>query len=120
MLRNYLFVALGGMVGSVLRYAASQLIRPSHFPWATLTVNVIGSLIIGLVVGYYNRPGTDDAMRLLLATGLCGGFTTYSAFSTENVQLLQGGHYSTALSYIAATLLLGFGATAAGFILTKN
>ena len=120
MLKNYLFVALGGMAGSLIRYAASQWIRPSHFPWATLSVNILGSLVIGLVAGYFNRPGTDDAIRLLLATGFCGGFTTYSAFSAENVQLLQGGHYSTALSYIAATLLLGFGATAAGFILTKN
>ena len=114
-------VALGGMAGSVLRYGAYLLFRGPQFPYATLLVNTVGSLLIGLILGYYNKAGeADQSMHLLLATGLCGGFTTFSAFSNENYQLLNNGHYTTALLYIAATLVLGLGATATGFLIMKN
>jgi CrcB protein len=121
MLKNYLLVAIGGMTGSLLRYGMSQLVRSASFPSATLLVNLVGSFAIGIILGCYSTNSSqDESLRLLLATGLCGGFTTFSAFSAENWQLIQNGNYSTALLYIAATLLLGIGATAFGFILTKN
>ncbi|ULQ57371.1 fluoride efflux transporter CrcB [Flavihumibacter rivuli] len=120
MLRNFLLVGLGGMTGSVLRYAFSLLFKGSTFPIATFTVNLAGSFAIGLVMAYFSRnSGTDQSLRLLLATGLCGGFTTFSTFSLENLQLLKDGQYSTALLYIAASLVVGIAATAFGFFFTK-
>ena len=121
MLKNYLLVAVGGMTGSILRYGMSQLVKSTSFPFATLLVNLIGSFAIGIILGCCPANSNQhDSLRLLLATGLCGGFTTFSAFSAENWQFIQNGNYSAALLYIAATLLLGIGATAIGFILTKN
>lgn len=120
MLRNFLLVGLGGMTGSMLRYAVSLLFKGSGFPIATLVVNLAGSFAIGLVMAYFSRNNAaDQNLRLLLATGLCGGFTTFSTFSLENLQLLKDGQYSTALLYIAASLVVGMAATAFGFFFTK-
>ena len=76
-------------------------------------------MLAGLALGYFSRNFHEQKQWIVL-TGFCGGFTTFSAFSAENWQFIQNGNYSAALLYIAATLLLGIGATAIGFILTKN
>jgi CrcB protein len=122
MLRNFILVGLGGAVGSVLRYAAYLLLSTKHFPLATLAVNIVGSFIIGLVLALSLK---DEAFlnnwKLFLATGICGGFTTFSAFSAENVALLQTGKYFIALIYIALSIILGIAAAWLGFkFITHN
>jgi len=116
MLKNLLLVGLGGSIGSMARYAVSLLIRSKSFPYATLSVNVIGSFIIGVVFAIsIKEAGLSNNWRLFLATGICGGFTTFSAFSLENMELLQNGKIGMALSYIIFSILLGIIATFLGY-----
>jgi CrcB protein len=123
MIRQILLVGLGGGVGSILRFLASKWLMQSEkygFPLATLAVNVIGCLLIGLLMGWsckHQAPNAD--MRALLVAGFCGGFTTFSAFSLENVQLFQTGHYGMLSGYVLASLLIGFAAVYTGFWVTK-
>jgi fluoride exporter len=116
MLGNFLLVALGGALGSALRYAVSLATGPTAFPWATLLVNVLGSLAIGLVLalGLKNQAFAQQ-WKLLLATGVCGGFTTFSAFAAENLQLLQQGRYWLCLGYTAISVVAGIAAAFMGF-----
>ncbi|MGB8193575.1 MAG: fluoride efflux transporter CrcB, partial [Chitinophagaceae bacterium] len=107
LLKNFLLVGLGGMAGSMLRYGVYLLIKPGVFPWATFTVNIAGSLLIGLLMGYSVRLQSPQNMQLLLATGLCGGFTTFSAFSADNVVLLKDGRIAAFFLYAAASILIG-------------
>lgn len=122
MIKNLLLIGLGGAVGSMLRYAGNLLISTKQFPYATLSVNIIGSFIIGIVFALSIRDEAfSNNWKLFLATGICGGFTTFSAFSLENMGLLQSGKYSMAFIYIALSILLGIGATFFGyFLFIKN
>lgn len=110
-----LLVALGGAVGSVLRYETGALVLrytgPASFPWGTFTVNVAGCAIAGLLVGLGERFEflTLD-MRLLLFTGFLGGFTTFSAFGVETIALIERGAWSTATLYVGASVLCGLAA----------
>lgn len=122
MVKNFLLVALGGGIGSALRFCTSLYIHAKYFPWPTLLVNIIGSFIIGLVFALSLK---DQSFlynwKIFLATGLCGGFTTFSAFTIENMDLLQSGRWLLALTYIALSIVLGIGAAFLGFkILTLN
>lgn len=116
---NLLWVGLGGFAGSVLRYgvgigiAALVSMRGGgmRFPVATLAVNVVGSLLIGMLLRYVEQ---GSAQHLLGVVGFCGGFTTFSTFSLESVRLLREGHTSTALLYIGISLVLCIGATFLG------
>jgi CrcB protein len=123
MMKQILVVGLGGGAGSILRFLTSKWLVQSDkcgFPSATFAVNVLGCLLIGLLIGWSQRHNAlDGDMRALLVAGFCGGFTTFSAFSLENVQLVQAGHYGTLLVYVFATLIIGFAAVYAGFLLTK-
>jgi fluoride exporter len=122
MIKNLLLVGLGGSIGSMVRYAASLLIRSKLFPYATLSVNIIGSFIIGLVFAMsIKEEGLSNNWKLFLATGICGGFTTFSAFSLENMGLLQSGKIGIALTYIILSVVLGIAATFVGYQLAiKN
>lgn len=109
-----LLVAAGGALGAWLRFSVGRLwvqaigpVRASAFPWATLTVNVAGSLMMGLLVGWLARSGSSEAMRLLIAVGVLGGFTTFSAFSLEVVALIERGFLSLAFLYLALSLGAG-------------
>ncbi|MGK7862705.1 fluoride efflux transporter FluC [Falsiroseomonas sp. E2-1-a4] len=107
---NILLVALGGAIGSVLRYAIALLTVAQFgvtFPWGTLAVNVLGSAAIGLAAAL----GVQGEMRLLLVTGLLGGFTTFSAFSLETGFLFERNPWIAA-AYVAASLVLGLAAFA--------
>jgi len=121
MFKNFLLVGLGGALGSMLRYATFLSINTKNFPVATLAINIAGSFIIGLVLAFSLK---DEAFlnnwKLFLATGICGGFTTFSAFSAENVVLLQNEKYFLALIYIAASIVLGIAAAWLGFSLITN
>ena len=108
-------VALGGAIGSVLRYqtgrAMTQWLGPqmvTTFPWATLAVNALGSLLMGLLAGWLARHGEGgDQFRLLLGVGLLGGFTTFSAFSLELVLMMERGQYVFAALYLILSVALG-------------
>lgn len=129
-MRDLLFVFLGGGCGSVLRYAfvlAKDHLRlnpistlgQTIFPWPTFVANVVGCLLIGLFYSLSSRLGWSAETRLLLTTGLCGGFTTFSTFSNEGLGLLRTGNIGVFAVYFILTLLLGLGAVALGSWLGK-
>jgi fluoride exporter len=116
MLKNFLLVALGGGIGAMLRYFFSSIIKHSTFPYNTLLINIAGSLLIGIVFGLSEKSnGISEQIKLFVATGICGGFTTFSAFSVENMQLIKEGNYATAVVYIFASVALCIVAVFAGF-----
>ena len=117
MIKNFLIVAAGGGLGAVLRFGSSELIRTGNFPAATLLINMTGSFAIGIIMALHLKMtgGINEQWKLFLATGICGGFTTFSAFSYENLQLLQSGKFNTAFAYIISSVLLGLLAVYTGF-----
>ena len=119
LLKNTILVGLGGMTGSVFRYLASYFIRHESFPYATFTVNIAGSLLIGLIMGVASRQEGFANWRLFLAIGVCGGFTTFSAFAWENFQLLSQQRYGAFVMYTGTSLVLGLSAVTLGYWLTK-
>ncbi len=121
MFKNFLLVGLGGALGSMMRYAAYLLITAKNFPLATLGINIIGSFVIGLVLAFSVKDESFlNNWKLFLATGICGGFTTFSAFSAENVVLLQSEKYLPALLYIVLSIVLGIAAAWFGFSMVTN
>ena len=117
-------VALGGAAGAVLRYqtgrALTGLLGPAtvaSFPWATLVVNIVGSLAMGLLAGWLARHGAaSETWRLLIGVGLLGGFTTFSAFSLEMMLLIERGQATTAFAYALISVLAGVTALYIGLI----
>jgi fluoride exporter len=120
-----LLVFVGGGLGAVLRQGVNRmafhLIGPG-LPWGTLIVNVLGSLAMGLLIGALAAVpgGTSHHLRQFLATGILGGFTTFSAFSLDALTLWERGQYAIALAYVAATLCLSLAAVAAGFLVSRH
>ncbi len=115
-----LYVALGGGFGAWLRYVTARLIGNAPFPYATLAVNLIGSLIMGLFAGWLLRqPDGAEGWRLLLGVGVLGGFTTFSAFSLEIAQMIQRGAYGTAAAYVAVSLVIGIGCLFLGLAVAR-
>jgi CrcB protein len=119
---SYLLVALGSAVGGMARYACSGLgvrLLGETFPWGTLFVNVSGSLIIGALAALIPEDGrvlfVPDA-RALLMVGVCGGFTTFSSFSMEVINLMRNDAWAPAVGYILASVILCLAATAAAFL----
>ena len=123
MWRNLLLVAAGGAVGSVLRYMLHKFLydlTPTPFPYGTFAVNIIGCLLIGILYGLFVADGVGtNSLKLLLITGFCGGFTTFSAFTLEGMALLQQQRFITFFVYFAASICLGLAATFAGAWLTR-
>lgn len=111
---NFVLIALGGAAGSLLRYGCSRLLNGPGIPYGTLAVNILGSFLIGLLWAAFSKDA-DAQKRLLLITGFCGGFTTFSAFSLEGMQMLQQARYYTFFLYTFATISLGLAATYIGF-----
>jgi fluoride exporter len=114
-----LLVFVGAGIGGVMRHGVNLwAVRfGAAFPWATFTVNVAGSFLMGMVVAMLLRRGGSEAARLFVATGILGGFTTFSAFSNDIVGLIARGAVSTALLYAVASVLLSVAAIYAGFAL---
>lgn len=121
MFRNLVLIFIGGGVGSIMRYLVSffsqKFINIGGFPFGTLIVNVIGCFLIGLLTGQMTK--LDDGLRLLLVTGFCGGFTTFSAFSSESIHLYQNENYFLMIVYIVTSVILGLIAVLMGNDLMK-
>lgn len=121
----YLAVAVGGAIGSVARFwltGVMTALTGARFPWGTLLINISGSFVIGLVAGVTltaHRVGMHPDVRIFLMTGICGGFTTFSAFSLQTLELLQTGDTGAALGYIAGSVALCLLAVWAGWALGR-
>ncbi|MGF1584605.1 MAG: fluoride efflux transporter CrcB [Bacteroidales bacterium] len=117
-----LAIGTGSFIGGVLRYLLSHLVQTkflSAFPFGTLTVNIIGCFLIGLVFGLTEKGILTQEWRLFLATGLLGGFTTFSAFSIETMSMFRDGQFLYAAVYISSSVLVGIIATFTGFAIIK-
>jgi len=107
---SLLLVIAGAAVGAPLRYLSDRAIQSRHdsvFPWGTFAVNVIGSLILGLVTGAVSAGGASPQVQLALGTGFCGALTTYSTFSYETLRLLEGDARFLAAANVAASIVAG-------------
>ena len=120
---NILAVAFGGALGSVARYLMVQglgLHAPAAFPWGTLSVNVLGGLAIGLIAGIFSlHVALPAELRLFLITGILGGFTTFSAFSLDVVQVMARGAWFEAFAYVCASVIGSVGCTIIGLRLVR-
>lgn len=110
-----LWVAIGGAAGSMLRYSVQQQAKMFPFPFGTLAVNIGGCFLIGLLWAYATKGQLTEMARLLLITGFCGGFTTFSAFSQEGVEMLQQSKFTHFFIYTVASVAAGLLATFAGY-----
>ncbi|GAB3019433.1 putative fluoride ion transporter CrcB 2 [Nocardioides flavus (ex Wang et al. 2016)] len=115
-----LAVLLGGAIGAPLRYVADLFVQSRHesvFPWGTFTVNVVGSLVLGLTAAAVVELGSPDWVLVLVGTGLCGALTTFSTFGYETVRLLEEGSVGAAAANSVGSIVVGLGACAGGFAL---
>ncbi len=106
---SILSVGAGAFIGGVLRYMISVYIKSDQgrFPLSTFLINLLGSFFLGVIVSYALKEEISPNIKLLLATGICGGFTTFSAFSLEVIQIWQAGQTSIAILYVLASLVGG-------------
>lgn len=121
-MRILLLVGLGSFIGGILRYTLAQFLQAklSHpFPIGTLAVNVIGCFVIGAVFAYSAKYELAAEWRLFLMTGVCGGFTTFSAFGLETISLMHDGQQGMALFYVLTSLILGILAVSGGIFVFK-
>jgi len=123
MTRNLLLIAIGSGAGGVARFLCQQFVQkhyPASIPLGTLSVNIIGCFIIGIIYGLAMKGNIlSIELRLLAAAGFCGGFTTFSSFAYENIILMQDGKFFYAALYISLSLIIGFAAVYTGMLLTK-
>jgi|SRR5882724_5640196 len=123
MIKNILLVSIGGAIGSVMRYLCQKWIYqlyPHPFPWGTFLVNIVGCFLIGIFFAASEKSTFLTAdWRLFLTTGLCGGFTTFSAFAFENMNLIRTGDITYFLLYTISSAVLGILAVFGGVALIK-
>lgn len=122
-MNNFLWVGIGGFAGSVLRYGISALVAvlgiESKWPIATFTVNLLGSFLIGTLIGWIGRSGSMIGLYLCVI-GFCGGFTTFSTFSLDVIKLLRAEQYGLGLLYVLASVVLCTAGTWCGLQLTER
>jgi CrcB protein len=122
-LKPVLFIGAGGFLGSIARYSLHLLISSrslATFPWGTFTVNIIGCLLIGILVGLETRHELiNEPLKWLLITGFCGGFTTFSTFSIEGLALLNEHQFGVFFGYAIGSVVIGILATFLGYGLIR-
>ena len=122
-LKTLLILFFGGGLGTLLRFGATKLANPiaPYFYWGTFSVNIIGSLLLGFIVGmgFKNPSIATENWFIFISIGLCGGFTTFSTFALENQELLKTGHYLDFIIYLTASVVLGIFSIGLGFWLSK-
>lgn len=118
----FILVGLGGAIGSMARFGVSKLIPIGSFPVATLTVNVVGSLLMGILIGALSKwaGASGESARLLLAVGLLGGFTTFSAFSLDTIVLIERGQWFAAIGYVFVSVLASLAAVGLGLFMMRG
>ena len=122
MMQELLSVGIGSFLGGIARYGVSLAMKSmsAAFPWATLTANTAGCLLIGIICALFNRHAHFSSHAyLFLTVGFCGGFTTFSTFSKESLILLQSGQYRAFLFYASGSVLLGILAVMAGYAIIR-
>ena len=123
MLKSILLVGIGSFFGGALRYAVSVFMKSlcgQGFPWGTLLVNLVGCFAFGVIFALFGKfSSSGSAWCLLLTTGVCGGFTTFSTFANESVQMLQNGNLGGFVGYVATSLVAGFALVALGYWIIK-
>ena len=122
-MKSFLLVFIGGGLGSALRYLVAIAMNQYSkvLPFGTFTVNILGCLLIGIILGYAQRENTlTSNQTLLLATGFCGGFTTFSAFANENLELIKNGEIFNFSVYTIGSILVGVLAVYIGFYTVIN
>ena len=121
-IRNIIAVGAGSFIGGIARYLVSLAMKgiSKGFPWATVLVNLLGCLTIGLLWGFLSRNASEStSWGLFLTVGLCGGFTTFSTFSKEALTMLQTGQIWGFASYIAISILAGIALVALGYYIGR-
>ena len=123
MLKALLIVGTGSFFGGAMRYLLSTLMKNAcdqGFPWGTLTVNLLGCFLFGIVFAIFGKnSSTDNAWYLLLSTGFCGGFTTFSSFANESIQMLHQGNTAGFVGYVATSVIAGLALTALGYWMVR-
>lgn len=118
MIKNIILVAFGGAIGSVCRYLVSKITDQS-FPWMTLTTNIAGSFLIGILFGLVTKGVISNDIKMLMITGFCGGFTTFSTFANESYGMLRSDDILLSTAYIGASVTIGVLAVALGIKITE-
>lgn len=123
MILNYLYVMAGAAIGGLLRYVVADVVQKNSkiiFPFGTLTVNILGSFLLGFIIFFLGeREIISPELRLFLTVGICGGFTTFSTFSYETLVLLQTAEFFQALQNILLNVVLSVAAVYLAYLLSK-
>ena len=121
-MRILLLVGMGSFIGGISRYLITLLVQNkflSTFPYGTFAVNVIGCFLIGVVYALSDKGNINVEWRIFFATGVLGGFTTFSSFSNETISMMRDGQYWHSFAYVAFSVIIGLAATFIGISLTK-